>query len=180
MPPAFRGKCKVENLWSLVRDREQAELELPTARPVEDFDTGFLGASIEEVGTFFKERYDKAAIAWEKPICVMSRKTFVVLDERGLRENNVVVAHWWLKEDDDDKRTDEIVHEDDPNVFGWKTFRVPFCFAAELAQSIDEADFEIIDDSRDEPGQCLTEDGIFILAGEKKKYAELGLYVRKD
>jgi hypothetical protein len=170
----------VENLWSLVRDREQGELDLPTKRPVEDFDTGFLGASIAELGALFWERYDKESSSWDKPECVMSRKTFAVLDERGLRENNILVAHWWFKEDDEDKRTEEIVEDDDPDVFGWKTLRVPFFAAAELTGSIDEADFEIIDESKYNPGQSMTEDGIFVLPGMEERYAEHGLHVKDD
>lgn len=163
-----------------MRDRKQAELELPTKRPVEDFDTGFLGASIEELGAFFKQRYDRESTLWDTPICVMSRKTFAVLDERGLRESNILVAHWWWREDDDDKRTDEIVENDDPDVFEWKTLRVPFFAASGLVGAIDEACYEIMDDSKEQPGQSMTEDGIFVLSGMEKQYAEHGLTVKKD
>ena len=114
----------------------------------------------------------------------MSRKTFAVLDERGLRENNILVAHWWFKEDDEDKRTDdssgEIVKNDDSNVYEWKTLRVPFFAAAALVGAIDEAELEIMDDSKYQPGQSMTEDGIFVFPGIEELYAEHGLHVKDD
>lgn len=177
------GGSLVENLWSLVRDREQEKLELPTKRPVENFDTGFLGASIDELGAFFKERYDKESVLWDKPECIMSRKTFAVLDERGLRENNILVAHWWFKEDDEDKQPDgsgEIIENDDSNVYEWKTLRVPFFAAAALVGAIDEAELEIMDDSKYQPGQSMTEDGIFVFPGMEEVYAKHGLHVKDD
>jgi hypothetical protein len=74
---------------------------------------------------------------------------------------------------------DEIVENDDPDVFRWNTLRVSFFAAAELVGSKDEAYFVIMDESKDNPGQSMTEDGIFVLSGMEERYAEHGLCFKK-
>lgn len=158
--------------WSLVKNLDQAEFELPTLSPVADFHIEFIGMSVEDVDDHFRDLYQKL-FEPRSSLLEVSSETFAIVDERGLKEKNLLIVHWYFKHDEGEGRI-----ADETEV--WRTLRIPFFSATGVAFAMDENDYLYFDEAMGYPGSMLTDDGIFVIPGSEEKYAQHGLTVRKS
>lgn len=119
------------NRFSLVRDPNQETLDDPTKAPVADFSSGFVGWSIDAIGTYFKERCKKE-FPNGRGTHKWSTTVFAVLDERSVQDKTAILATWWAT-------LPENYEEDPDNVefdYGWHIRRVRFADACHFAAGI--------------------------------------------
>ncbi|CAG8972799.1 hypothetical protein HYALB_00007724 [Hymenoscyphus albidus] len=116
------------NNWSLIRDPPQDEFDEETLGPLDHFDSGFLSFTIDDLKFYLKNLPEEH----QETIAV---STFVVLDERTIRDKTVSIHHWTRETPDD---VDESIDFDDwPVIESWKEWRVPFSSAALVASRLE-------------------------------------------
>lgn len=83
----------VGNPWCLIRRRDQETFEKPTNTPVEAFESGFIGATPEELQEFVASRFgpDGAGKASddENSLNYISTESFAIIDERTVRDKTI-------------------------------------------------------------------------------------------
>lgn len=122
------------NVFSLVRTPDQATLDDPTNAPVEEFSSGFVGWTIDAIGTYFNQRCEREFPNGEGTH-KWSTMTFTILDERSLTDKTVTIATWWATVPEEFK--EDIDHFDDHATYGWHTVRVKFPEASHVAAAMD-------------------------------------------
>ena len=122
--------------WSLVRTPDQKTLDDPNIAPVSKFSTGFLNASIDDLGAHFEKR---APDIREHP-AFWNETTFGVLDQRSIEEKTILVAIPYLAQDREELRTECGGDEELMNAWipsGWYKIRVSFQDAAFICSGIE-------------------------------------------
>jgi hypothetical protein len=133
-------------------------------QPVSNFESGFINASLDEIGTFFRARCEQHFGPYPKGSREMSHKTFEVLDERSLRDKTTVIAKWWFKNSAEEREADGA------DEMYWKALRVPWFAVAHVVEAIDEASFLYLDEAERNPGKRRTKDGVFVVWGMGSEY----------
>ncbi|KAL8949367.1 MAG: hypothetical protein Q9222_004517 [Ikaeria aurantiellina] len=128
------------NIFTLVRSRDQTELPRPTPYPIEggDFTTGFAGASIPELGAFCRSKFPEETCPPPK----ISPDAFVIMDERTVRDGTVVLVKWdfhayWIDPNNPSDEDDNLVHTED-----WLSFRTPAPQAADTMSAVEYIEFD--------------------------------------
>lgn len=81
------------NRWVLIRHPDQQTFERPTNPPVDQFESGFLGSTIEQIQDFVATKCGPDGLGTGPDICnsdSLANDAFVVIDERTARDNTVL------------------------------------------------------------------------------------------
>ncbi|KAH6663429.1 hypothetical protein B0J14DRAFT_609449 [Halenospora varia] len=143
--------------WSLLRTRSQA-IEDPTEGPVAEFETGFAGASVEELGQYYRERYE---IEFPEHPCTWDEYSFAILDERSVKDKTMLMVVWYEAPDFDELPEDDEELRQAWMPTGWKTLRLRFIDAPSVAQSISINAVLLLEELAGP--ENFREDGTFIL-----------------
>jgi hypothetical protein len=145
--------------WSLVKTREQKAIEQTTTTPIQQFETGFLGASNDALGDYFNSRLPDIRGRKE----YFNQDSFVVIDERSARDDTVLVVIWWVEV----PKEDLIAFGDDEVTLkgwlptGWHSIRIRLADAVFVCNGIQFTDdYYLIQRSGPE---CFTKDGVLIV-----------------
>ncbi len=116
------------NVWSLIQNPNQDKFETPTPPLTQDFDSGFLGVTLDTLGEFSRSfgEPEQGGIADE---------IFGVLDERSQRDSTVLIVKWELYVTEEYFQPGYTA-EDDGLREGWQFIRHKFCGAATFISNL--------------------------------------------
>lgn len=128
--------AKSDNIWTLIRNHSQKRADKPSEAPIEDFETSFTDASLEDLGAFCREKFKpQKTPQGQVPI---SSEEFAIMDKRTLKDDTVLLVKYdvWTERKDENDPSDE----DDAfmKFRGWREMRVPIKEATSTMEALKE------------------------------------------